>query len=306
MNITLKKDGWYVKLNKFIFTEEIRYASLCPQFWLTIYCIVAFLPICLFKAIKWLLVPIGNVLLNIINKLLCEPVYNSYVLHSPTETLEDGYYIYNRYPDKILDRWDLGKENYKKYSIFLKWKEKMGDKYEEHLNKLIEQEASEKQKRHELQVLLIQKKQEKQAKIKEIKSTPLVQNIIHYTSLIGKTIFWLGSGILASFILFILYKIIAWGVHFYNTHWFNWKAFYLFLFITVLTLVITLLVIILAFIINKIKNCDPITDFFTKIGKKFCYILISIASIFIYLWKGIKILFVLIKNSYCPLITWEE
>ena len=31
-----------------------------------------------------------------------------------------------------------------------------------------------------------------------------------------------------------------------------------------------------------------------------------IASIFVFIWKGMKILFILIKENYCPIIEWKE
>ena len=313
MNITLKKNGWYIKLNTFIFGEEIRFPSLCPQFWLTIFCIVAFPFVASFKTIKWLfkatILPISNLMSKAIDKWLCSPIYDSYVMHSSIDVLTNGYKIYNTYPKErreCLNGWDLEKTSFKEYSIFLKWKEKIGNGYEEYLNKLIAQELVEKQKRHELEVAWLLKRQEKQAKIQEIKKTPLIQNIIHYTSAIGKTIFWLVSSFLVLFILFILYKFGVWMVHFYNTHWFNWKFFYVLLSVLSLSLIFALLAALLSLIIKKISNCTPITDVFTKIGNRILFLLVGIAYIFVFIWKGMKILFILIKENYCPIIEWKE
>lgn len=40
MEITLNKNGWHRKLQEFVFRNPPRHNSLCPYFWLTVFCFI--------------------------------------------------------------------------------------------------------------------------------------------------------------------------------------------------------------------------------------------------------------------------
>ena len=316
MNITLNKNGWYIHLNKFIFGEEIRFPSLCPQFWLTIFCIIASPIVAIFKAFKWLfkltLIPIGKGIAYFVNKALCGPIYDKYIESASIDILQSGYEVEKNYKNYgwFDPKYELTDKSFKKYTIFQKWKEKIGNDWETYLNKLIEQDLV---KQH-LENLKVRenwlKIQERQAKITEIKSSPLIQNIVHYTSIVGKIIFWAINSLIIVLLGFLLIKLGIGIVHYYNTHWLNWKVFKEYLELIGFILLFLSIIVLLFLGIIKLTNCDPITKFFNRffklIGKGLLRLGIGIATPFYYLGKGFKILFVLIKENYCPIIHWEE
>ena len=71
MEVNLKSDGWYNKLQEFVLGDaKPDLFSLCPYFWLTIFCIIA-LPFAV-------LIKIGKFVARRIKRNLIDPIFDNF------------------------------------------------------------------------------------------------------------------------------------------------------------------------------------------------------------------------------------
>lgn len=149
MEVTLSKNGWHRKLQTFVFPSAPMYNSLCPYFWLTVFCFLITVPFPIVPIIKlvglffmgvWWAVKkliwvctnkICNPLLDYVAKNLPEPEivkYHTAYLRQETWRLTDS-----EYPEYAFwsDAMDLGQVGYKKRDKYAKkfqaWKETTPD-----------------------------------------------------------------------------------------------------------------------------------------------------------------------------------
>ena len=87
MHVVLKKDGWYCKIQKFVFgADRSDFSSLCPFFWLTIFSCLASPFVLVGHGLKYLFMGIGWVIVKFLNRMegtlnyidneYCQPVYD--------------------------------------------------------------------------------------------------------------------------------------------------------------------------------------------------------------------------------------
>ena len=97
MEVKLNKNGWHRRLQEYVFRNPPRYPNLCPYFWLTNFCIlfVFIIPIVpLIKTLRWIFVKIAlgiERLINWIDRVICQPMYDNIVKGLPEGDIVDGW-----------------------------------------------------------------------------------------------------------------------------------------------------------------------------------------------------------------------
>lgn len=163
MQVILKKDGWYCKLQEFVFgRDRSDFSNLCPFFWLTIFCIMAS-PFVMIARIFWYVFKyvfrysdicisfVFNKMEKIISYMeerYCNPFFENQISqYAQDMTDQDAYNLFffmygwereydNGINDDRLYLWrtqayrDLKQKKGNKYlDRFDKWKELIGDNW---------------------------------------------------------------------------------------------------------------------------------------------------------------------------------
>jgi len=87
MHVVLKKDGWYCKIQKFVFgSDRSDFSNLCPFFWLTIFACLASPFVLIGHGFKYLFMGIAWVIIKFLDKMegtvsyideeYCQPIYD--------------------------------------------------------------------------------------------------------------------------------------------------------------------------------------------------------------------------------------
>lgn len=192
MEVTLNRNGWHRKLQRFVFGNPPVFNSLCPYFWLTVFCfIVTFIiPVMPFvKGAKWLLAKffIGfERLFNWFDRAICQPIYEEACKNMSAADVADSWLVRTVYGEGyssadetdrvLLDRYyEIDrKEGYSKIKQriekFSKWKTLNPDwekKLEEYRVKRKTQLLELKKQNDEKQVRLIAEREAKEIKDKQ-------------------------------------------------------------------------------------------------------------------------------------------
>lgn len=125
MEVTLNRNGWHRKLQEFVFRNPPRYNSLCPYFWLTVFCFIFTFMIPIVPIIKF--VPlIGEFffwILDWIDKNICVPAYQRIIRKMDDSSLTrmwavwsyedcDAYIKYANMDDTYRKDWDFWRNSY--------------------------------------------------------------------------------------------------------------------------------------------------------------------------------------------------
>lgn len=177
MQVVLKKDGWYCKLQEFVFgRDRSDFNNLCPFFWLTIFCIMASPFVLAVRPLKYL----GRLIVLIFDKAIpfvfnkmekvilyieeryCNPFFENQISqYAQDMTDQDAYnlfffmYGWQREYDTddgigISDRlWRTKeylllkqKKGNKYLDRFNRWKDLMGDSWEKNIKAIREKEKA--------------------------------------------------------------------------------------------------------------------------------------------------------------------
>ncbi len=125
MEVRLNSNGWHRKLQEFVFDNPPKYNSLCPYFWLTIFCFIFtfMIPI----------VPIGKFIpligkfffwiLDGIDKHICLPIYDSMIKNTEDSKLikmwsvwswqdNEAWINYNKKDANYNEDWNFWRNSY--------------------------------------------------------------------------------------------------------------------------------------------------------------------------------------------------
>lgn len=97
MEVTLKSNGWHRKLQTFVFPNAPKYNSLCPYFWLTVFCaiftfIIPIVPI--IKLVKLFMLGTTD-LFNYINKVICVSTLDAIIKKMEESDLLNSWAAYS-------------------------------------------------------------------------------------------------------------------------------------------------------------------------------------------------------------------
>lgn len=291
MQVKLTNNSWHRKLQEWIFGENvIRFGSLCPYFWFTIFCLIAIPFICIFKTLS----KIFKLTMNFIEKNIFEPIERKQAKELTHEQLISLYInIYKNEDFNWSKRDKLISKLFKLTQIKYGWKKLDWWEFEK---KALNKHRSEKEK--------LFKEQELQARLKPIqfsdvqkqrrdKLDKLVQKIVAITRIVAPiflivTTLYLGY-LLVSFLMSIDMVI--------------WLKIGEVAMIILAVAVVLCLIIFALMILSKLsifgnlgdKVKDSLGNNISKLFKKVA----SVFGIFIDYAKAFK-------QDYCPLIDWEE
>jgi hypothetical protein len=313
MEVKLKKNGWYNRLQKFTFgNSKPELYSLCPFFWLTIFCIVSIPITLIIKSIKFCLNEIDKSIEKNIDKWL-----NSL-------TLEDAGQLY---VDETFAQKPFIFKNISAYSMWQKWLDKQKGKglgYHE-FNELREKaidayyakraalnnlNEAEELKNEALKIknrILLEAKEEKQ-RIRAQRIKMIWVPIVLWTQRIFNLTFTLTLMAISA----LLINLIIMSYNPSVTLEFL-KYFGIFILISVCLILISYLTW-LYIKWNRDNNRTPIilrplvyigpplVNFFVAIGKGFRWLGLGFINIFGLFWEYFKAN----KNDYCPAINWDD
>ncbi len=174
MQVVLKKDGWYCKLQEFVFgRDRSDFSNLCPFFWLTIFCIMVSPFILAVRPLKYL----GRLIIFVFDKAIpfvfnkmekiilyiekryCNPFFENQISqYAQDMTDQDAYnlffFMYGWEPEYdtngIDDRlWRTNayrhlkqKKGNKYLDRFNRWKKLMGDNWEKNIKTIRKKEKA--------------------------------------------------------------------------------------------------------------------------------------------------------------------
>lgn len=287
MEVNLKSTGWYNKLQEWTLGEmKPELFSLCPYFWLTIFCILIIPFTLIVKSVKY------------VYKKIKTKMINSYI---NSLDLMDIYFMKNLYEFKTKPMFSFGKNYYDYYDI---WYDKMlasgktkdeitaiVDAMREEYNKLYKQEQERTNKETEKSLEYRAKQQARKEKLK-LWWVPVVKwtrRLVNFAITI----------IIMFFVTFIINGIL---INFNSSVFLQslWDAIIISSIIVGLVLIVYLIYKIVVWAIENDKFAF-ITNMLIPVGQFFKYIGVNIGSIF----KIFIEYFKANKNDYCPAINWD-
>lgn len=231
--VSLKRDGWHSRLQKWTFGSIPFKNNFCPFFWLTIFCIIVFPFVGAFKLARWFTISLAgwtvvvfmalgeglNKLFDSIDKQVCQPWYDKRLESRASSMSEDDAYdlfsfIFGWYRGSAeinTVRWSskFGKLNPKKRKKYLdqwkkweakwnsdEWKAKMAARRE----KLLKLEKERAEKAQEMERLRKEKakKSAERAALRAKRHKQMMVALAKYT----KFLVLLPIGIVAIYILY--------------------------------------------------------------------------------------------------------
>jgi len=341
--VTLKRDGWYNKVFRFVFPGAPVFQNFCPFFWLTILALFL-LP---FKAIWRGLTRLGKGLVA-----LAALLYDFTDKHIIVYFLSSTYHKYTAEDFAVAkalwdeDRWGYGIANCeeKKYIKLWRWvmdhsyhlsKERKEDPYADagkidpaqvakmlaELREKWRREAGEREKRRSERFEKEERIREKILSVKKFNYGPLIQlgKILGYVFgvvilLILIPIVLVGIWHLILFLGWLWYW--AWVGIWYMGRW-NWAGIFSILFLAAVT---TVAIVGMLVIVTKVSNCPRCRERLCRMGEnliyaleKFVYIIDKLLLPLRYIIGGVFAFFSFLwkmvlafKAKNCPAIKWEE
>jgi hypothetical protein len=306
MEVTLKKNGWYNKLQSFVLgNAKPELYSLCPFFWLTIFCIFAVPFAVIIKGIGFLTKKILTDL-----EMKVEYVLNKYLSDL---SLEDAVAL--EVGDKINKKKPFMLRKYSSYSLYMEWRDKMlaehGDdfrfkynearsRYKQRMNEISKERENKRNAEFEKELKDAEKRQNRSRKLKNI-WIPIVvwtQRVFNF--------------ILTLFLMTLITLFINFIVKHFNPSATLEGLKILGIIILVLGTVIGLVFLIRAYVLYLIENeivpfwLKPFIVFFKYVGVKtitfFKWIGNGFSKFFGLFWEYFKAN----KNDYCPAINWDD
>jgi hypothetical protein len=275
---TLNKDGFHAKLQMYIFGHIPYEDNFCPYFWLTVFCIIVFIPVFLFKLInKILLVPYKMLdkFLTFFEEKYCIPKLEKVLDGMPRWQIYDMFRLYDRgslrtktREYKLIDHW-VHIKSHEEIKAFM-------DKYREDW---LEQQR------------IVEAKEE----LREARKKRVHLYIIKYTK-------WLAPVVLLAVIggfSFGGYKLF-----FLLDDWLGWDAILSGMGILTTGAVFLLLLCGLFHLAKKFFGrtvcfiCRP----FKLLGIPFVFMGKAIGSVFSFFYLFFKTF----KDDHCPSIRWEQ
>ena len=306
MEVTLKTTGWYNKLQKWTLGKnKPNLFSLCPYFWLTIFCIVISPFTLIYKCF--------NYIFNNINNYF-DKQYESWLLNMNIEDiveLRENYKFKNK--PFTLRKISASRSYYNWVDLQLTKMsyDELHELYDLSYNTWLEKKNKENEAYYNQRNKEIKKEEEKEI-LKEIRRKKFKNiwiPIVTWTQRIFNFIFTL-------FMFFIITICINYLIINFSTSFITLKEFKIVAF--TLLFIITLITIVYLFILYvnwcKDNNRVPlilrpliyigryIGTFFIYIFNKLSFIVIFFKGIFGLFWQYFKAN----KNDYCPAINWEE
>lgn len=309
MEVTLKSNGWYNKLQKFTFGKsKPELYSLCPFFWLTIFCIVALPFTLILKGILWVANRIDKYIDKSINEYLDSltpleigTMYNDYII--PRKPFFAGkigaYSMYNKWKERQLN---LGKS----YDDVYEMAKNAHDKWEEdqcRKQEILDQIYRDREELERKNQERLAKKNERAAKMKLVWIP-----IVTWTKRIFNLALTCGIMILITW--FINFIIVI-----YNPSA-TLEGLKIFGIVLLLLGAIFGIVVLGTYYVDWNRSNGRVPVFlrpFVAMGPMFTVIADGIGSVFKWIGKGFKNTFGLFweyfkanKNDYCPAINWVD
>lgn len=289
MQVTLKKDGWHRRLQEFTFDNPIRFTSLCPYFWFTIFCIIVLPFTLIVKGCKTLARKIDDGL-DWVDEKICAPVYESQLLSLSDEDLyllwqNDLDISQGRYTSNNYEKLKKGSKRFRRFKEA--WLKRHRGTYAEFEENILE---SLKAYREKMEARLEQERKEKE--IKEEKRKQMFVNIAKYTK-------WLAPAFaiaIVGAIVYGVYCLLVWAAG-------AWKPAYWHVVIGGLigAVGIVVLVDLIIAIVKFLRKCDTKIIGGAKMGKFTGKIGSAFGSFFSFIASYIKAA----KENYCPMINWD-
>lgn len=115
MEVNLKSDGWYNRLQEYVLGyNKPDLFSLCPYFWLTIFCVIVSPFVFIYKQFM-----AGIIFINsVFNKLFINDSVNNYISNMTIDEITALTYDYEKVKIKNL----FVRRLYDSYDIINKWK----------------------------------------------------------------------------------------------------------------------------------------------------------------------------------------
>lgn len=257
MEVTLSKNGWHRKLQKFVFSDPPHFYNFCPYFWLTIFCIIVtfIIPaIPIWKVIRFIFLSFAWVMdkiLDLFEKIICEPMVRHFAETMDEENIIKSYHChlwdldnfwndtfanyteeqkkeYNFWSDdysRILDMYsDKRKKLAKKFEL---WKQK-NKNWESKIEEIKERQKKEYYDRKEREQKLWAEIAERQLKAEEErrkKEEQAYQNKINRQKMFNtimkftKWVSYILGSVIICFCLYWVYVFLNWT---YNS--INWNG----------------------------------------------------------------------------------
>lgn len=328
--VSLKRDGWHAKLQKWVFGHVPYENNFCPFFWLTIFCILAAPFVASYRgAIKgfFLLLGVVSVPLLVFEKVFdwfdkkyCIPTFNKKVDEFVSHMSDDDAYSLFKFIYDTRGRDDdiefvkdygwtnhkfdvLSKKDQNKYLARWKtWKKSVGDNWENRLKEARERWIEAEKKRAELREQL-----EKERQAAEARRRQYYAALVKYTHLL----IILPIGVAA---IYLVYALGLLGIILFE-NWTSITGFFAWLFSSIWhgLLVATPWVLgglavllcvgfIVYMTINLFKKCNisiPGSGFIKRVAS-------AVASPFKSGAEFLAMYFKTLKENHCPSIEWDE
>lgn len=320
MEITLNKNGWHSKIQKYVFRSSTpRFYNFCPYFWLTLFCIPASIVIFILRTLMGAFLIISNVfnkMADLFEKIICVPAFEKSAINMNNEDLLLSW-SFGKYSNNDWAEYEFWSGKYfKGNSIKTKKREVLEKKFEiwKSKNPNWQQILTEVKEKHRKEYLDIQAKNDKireEQYIKDVEKVKRVRerkqkmfiNIIKYTK-------WFAIIAVALFTIKLIYWIYL--LCLYIADHFYWDKFVILCKNVSLFLIIFLVVYgvmkLISIFWKKItcrfecKLCKYVGKFLAAIGNSFLWLLRKIGNVFYFFW----IYLITVKKNYCPGIEWIE
>jgi hypothetical protein len=306
MEVTLKRNGWYNKLQSFVLGDaKPELYSLCPFFWLTIFCIFAAPFALIIKGVgrlgKSFFKNFEEITGRALNRFL-----DTLTFEDAVELNED--YTLNKKTPFILRK-------YSKWDLFYQWQDRMIEKYgDDYYSKFESAKLKYKERMEQLSELNRMKRREEEdnyekARLKEGERKAFINKLWIPIVVWTQRVF----NVLLTVVLMTLISLIINALVIY----FNLESTLNGLKVIAITLLVIgilvgIIYLIRAYILYLIENeivpfwLKPIVTFFRFIGsntfKFFTYIGTGFSKFFGLFYEYFKAN----KNDYCPAINWDD
>lgn len=306
MEVTLKRNGWYNKLQSFVLGDaKPELYSLCPFFWLTIFCIFA-------APVALIIKGVGRLCKSFFKNFeeITESALNRFL---DTLTFEDGAELDE---DQTLNKkapFILRK--YSKWDLFYQWQSRMIEKYgDDYYSKFESAKLNYRERIAQLSELnrmkrLVEAANYEKAQVKERERKAFISKlwipIVFWTQRVFNVLLTVLLMVLISFVINLLVIYFNLGSTLYGL-----KVIAITL--LVIGILVGIIYLIRAYILYLIENeivpfwLKPIVTFFRFIGsntfKFFTYIGTGFSKFFGLFYEYFKAN----KNDYCPAINWDD
>ncbi len=295
LEVHLSRSSWHYKLQGWVFgSNQPNFYSLCPYFWLTIFCIIISPIVLLVKGFIYGIFPffkwIGDQWDKHIEKLVeKDRIEMEKLIQSMTPEELSKFILDKKLKNRMNKLFYISTGRYDYYSLIRLWKNLTGneDSFSEIEEKMIK---------------VVRKTEDKEIEKKEaIKKKLNINGIIKWTKR-------LVAVAVTALISYGLFTIVMYFIN--HTFHINWKVIGGFIGGVLLVLVCFIIALItLSKIADNIANAIKYGDTIAWYAYPFYWLAVAISWPFIMLWKIVVFIFkyfMSTKDDYCPGIIWDD